>query len=591
MLRTTWERTLYILILAVLHVDIQAQNVTTQTPSTEQNLTSPPAVQEITTTPPSATGAANVSSSTTPAVSPTYSSTVKNVLDPNSTSVEASTSTMLTNSSVTPDTIASQTTLSPVTPTAISSEVTNTTGTPNSTMSTAGTTSANVTSNAMTTTEEPTTNYEAEIIKAIFQDYQQLQPPSAEHFTSNKSTIRIIVQRLRHISWLDERLQWNRQQYGGVNTIHVQPNDVWTPEVRYLESFQHYKEIAKQTADDSISIDSTGLITWITPGRPVDVPCQTDLYFFPFDYQDCNITVLSFPVAITAQPRPVVQTSSSAADMIPNIEWEVTSLSSQSASTPFLNRVYVKSTFTFRFARRSVTYWYTVIFPFIVFTLLPLCVFLLPVSSPQRITFALIQLVGFFVFTVYSKDIVPMGVTGSNEVPVIAQFFVSVICRIVLSVVLSCWSYGAYLEQGSGHSLTYCKRHLVVGCIGRVLGFGKEAKKIFDTSADEEKNDISMDVLDIPVTGESNTDNDSLIKNDGKLHSRLTLNAILAQIKGARRTLSYESEKKREKLKIHLEWQLYAVILDRLFLIVTFASVVVVAILFPLQYDLQIRIK
>ena len=90
--------------------------------------------------------------------------------------------------------------------------------------------------------------------------------------------------RWRHY-WADSRIQWDPKQYGGVASIVMSPQEIWTPDV-----VVYSLNSAVHPGIESVSISPDGSCRWLSQ-RVLTVGCGFNLDHFPFDSQYCNFTV------------------------------------------------------------------------------------------------------------------------------------------------------------------------------------------------------------------------------------------------------------------------------------------------------------
>ena len=60
--------------------------------------------------------------------------------------------------------------------------------------------------------------------------------------------------------WNDDRLKWDKSQYGGVESVHVANGRVWKGDIRAFNSISH-----EDYEDTNVIIHSDGRIFWIPP--------------------------------------------------------------------------------------------------------------------------------------------------------------------------------------------------------------------------------------------------------------------------------------------------------------------------------------
>ena len=60
--------------------------------------------------------------------------------------------------------------------------------------------------------------------------------------------------------WNDDRLKWDKSQYGGVESVHLAPEKVWKGDIRAFNSISHEDYEAT-----NVIVHSDGRIFWVPP--------------------------------------------------------------------------------------------------------------------------------------------------------------------------------------------------------------------------------------------------------------------------------------------------------------------------------------
>ena len=122
-------------------------------------------------------------------------------------------------------------------------------------------------------------------------------------FNTKDQTIKMLM--FQRMEWVDELLQWDPEDYGGLNWIRYYRNSVWTPDILAYNDVGTF-DMEKYDRSIPLTVYSSGLVVWT---RPVDYEtmCSLDVTNFPFDTQKCDIVIGSWQyfeseVNITCMP-------------------------------------------------------------------------------------------------------------------------------------------------------------------------------------------------------------------------------------------------------------------------------------------------
>ncbi|XP_059158995.1 acetylcholine receptor subunit delta-like, partial [Physella acuta] len=91
--------------------------------------------------------------------------------------------------------------------------------------------------------------------------------------------------------WVDEKLKWDKDQYGGQDVIHPVPQDIWRPRVVIMNTLGDRDPFGDDVAP--MFVYSDGSASW-APGTLLTTSCQLDLTDYPFDSQSCTVKITFF---------------------------------------------------------------------------------------------------------------------------------------------------------------------------------------------------------------------------------------------------------------------------------------------------------
>ena len=89
------------------------------------------------------------------------------------------------------------------------------------------------------------------------------------------------------MNWMDYRLSWNPNDYSGIREILLTQNDVWHPKIYGINPAENLAVVGGDTSF-LVRVYSTGLM-FTGIGENVKVICTSDMTYFPFDVQTCEV--------------------------------------------------------------------------------------------------------------------------------------------------------------------------------------------------------------------------------------------------------------------------------------------------------------
>ncbi|CAG5131325.1 unnamed protein product [Candidula unifasciata] len=213
------------------------------------------------------------------------------------------------------------------------------------------------------------------------------------------------------VQWIDKNLVWNASDYGGINRMFLNQQQIWSPEV-YAESGDN--SVILFTLPTQHAVRSDGRVTFTSVGN-VQSPCSLDLTCFPYDTQTCT------------KSRSLVK----------NGEWAVVSTDSNISSRGEGDDECRTVEAIVRMKRRSTYYIINILVPAIAIDILSLLTFGVPVESGERLAYALTILLSLSVYITYIGSIMPMYSVNMPNIfyLLLGLFLMSSLC-VVLTVLI-----------------------------------------------------------------------------------------------------------------------------------------------------------
>ncbi|CAH1794858.1 unnamed protein product [Owenia fusiformis] len=240
--------------------------------------------------------------------------------------------------------------------------------------------------------------------------------------------------------WKDSRLQWNKSEFGNIDSIVVPSELLWVPDIAlsnspYVNSFQH-------TSDSRAHISSSGMVAYF-PGIHFTTNCPVDVTYFPFDEQTCWLsagtwTYGSDMVELTSEPF----TGDEAVDLrdfVINEEWDLTNATVELDSYSYFWQLsggditFSESITYIHIKRRPLYYTVNVLVPCILMSILSVSVFSLPAGSGEKISLGITVLLSYLVFLLMLVDRMP---SRSDVVPLLG-IYLSVMMGMTVSSILA----------------------------------------------------------------------------------------------------------------------------------------------------------
>ena len=197
-----------------------------------------------------------------------------------------------------------------------------------------------------------------------------------------------------HISWRDELLTWDPNDYQQLKQIHLSPNEIWKPDIVLINTAQQ-DNLLGQFADSELLVNSTGDVLWITMGL-----LRSKCPILPQDYP---YTIR--PISCRLIFCSLIYQSSEVNITTPGNEFYVAGPWFVNPRLRYLNMTgeryerfyegygtYSFESLTVQLQRRDNTLPLLIRIPTLTAIVLTLCMFFLPINWPVRIHLALVAL-------------------------------------------------------------------------------------------------------------------------------------------------------------------------------------------------------
>ena len=205
-----------------------------------------------------------------------------------------------------------------------------------------------------------------------------------------------------NLAWHDERMTWNFWEYNNTYGVNVPMGDVWTPRLVLTNPINKIKVVGEDWVEMKWYFNGMG---YLSVGDVIHSKCNVDVSYFPWDTQTCEIMFI--PWGQFQQEVYMVSTLENAETHYysPNGEWHLTGTSASAGMVPGGDFSY--ASFGITITRRPTFFLVNVILPIIFMGFLNVLVFVLPVQSGERISYAITVLLAIAVFLTLVGDNMP----------------------------------------------------------------------------------------------------------------------------------------------------------------------------------------
>ncbi|CAF4220799.1 unnamed protein product [Rotaria socialis] len=202
--------------------------------------------------------------------------------------------------------------------------------------------------------------------------------------------------------WQDMNLAWNISDYGGLQTVCLPADSIWTPDIVL---YNYADERLKDWRDISAVIQHTGDILYVPTTMQFSI-CFLDITKFPYDIHQCSLVYRSWTYDHTKLILTFKE-NISAMDMTSYInsnEWKVVALPAENTIT---KDGFSLLTYTMIIQRKGGLYGYILILPCLLLSAATMVVFWIPPESPAKMILTVSIFSGLFLLLLLLAESVP----------------------------------------------------------------------------------------------------------------------------------------------------------------------------------------
>lgn len=383
---------------------------------------------------------------------------------------------------------------------------------------------------------------------------------------------------LRH-EWIDSRMAWDPDNFGGLNYTHFPSEDLWRPDIILYNNADGDFNVTLLT---KATVFSTGQILWEPPAIYKSY-CPINVEFFPFDQQECFMKFSSWTYDgnwidlrhireetgikinnITVYPKGI-----DLCEYNQNVEWDIINVTARRKEKFYPccpGSPYPDITFNITIRRKTLFYTINLIMPIIAISTLTVLVFYLPSDSGEKITLSISILLALTVFFLLLSDINP---PTSIVIPLIGKYLLFTMIVVTMSIFLTVYTLSVHFRSPATHKMSPWIKRVFTEILPKILCMKRpvQQKRLY-----KEEIEVTTNLLEDAVNEDQNPQ-----PNYANLRRRLAPaykqvlvgypEEIRASIKGV--TYIAEHLKKEDMDKsIERDWNYVAMVMDRLFLFI-----------------------
>lgn len=239
--------------------------------------------------------------------------------------------------------------------------------------------------------------------------------------------------------WIDYKLKWEPDEYGGVTKLHVPAEQIWLPDLVLYNNADGNYEITILT---KAILHHDGHVIWKPPAI-YKSSCEIDIEYFPFDEQTCTMKFGSWTYdGYTIDLRhknekddePVIPMGMDLSAFYLSVEWDIMAVPAKRKAI-FYNcciEPFIDITFNITLRRKTLFYTFNLIIPCVAISFLSILVFYLPSDSGEKVSLSISIMLSLVVFFLLLAEIIP---PTSLAVPLLGKYLLFTMTLITFSIV------------------------------------------------------------------------------------------------------------------------------------------------------------
>uniref|UniRef100_A0A671FDM8 Acetylcholine receptor subunit epsilon n=2 Tax=Rhinolophus ferrumequinum TaxID=59479 RepID=A0A671FDM8_RHIFE len=280
------------------------------------------------------------------------------------------------------------------------------------------------------------------------------------------------------IDWQDYRLNYSKDDFGGVQTLRVPAELVWLPEIVLENNIDGQFGVAY---DANVLVYEGGSVTWLPPAIYRST-CAVEVTYFPFDWQNCSLVFRSqtynaeevaFVFAVDDDGETISKIDIDTEAYTENGEWAIDFCPGVIRRHDGVSPDGPGDTdiiYTLIIRRKPLFYVINIIVPCVLISGLVLLAYFLPAQAGgQKCTVSINVLLAQTVFLFLIAQKIP---ETSLSVPLLGRYLIFVMVVATLIVMNCVIVLNVSLRTPTTHATSPRLRHVLLDLLPRLLGSG-----------------------------------------------------------------------------------------------------------------------
>jgi len=272
--------------------------------------------------------------------------------------------------------------------------------------------------------------------------------------------------------WVDSKLNWDPDEYGGVRQLIVPSEHIWLPDIVLYNNADGEYVVTTMT---KAILHHNGNVKW-NPPAIFKSYCEIDVRYFPFDTQTCFMKFgswshngLQMDLKHINSDINLVEVGINLKDYYPSVEWDILSVPAERHARFYEccpNEFYADIFFNITLRRKTLFYTVNLIIPCVGISCLSVLVFYLPADSGEKIALCISILLSQTMFFLLISEIIP---STSLAVPLLGKYLLFTMFLVGLSVLITIVILNMHYRKPSTHKMAPWVRRIFIHRLPKIL--------------------------------------------------------------------------------------------------------------------------
>lgn len=272
--------------------------------------------------------------------------------------------------------------------------------------------------------------------------------------------------------WMDSKLNWDPDEYGGVEQLIVPSELLWLPDILLYNNADGEYVVTTMT---KAILHFDGHVKW-NPPAIFKSYCEIDVEWFPFDTQTCFLKFgpwshngLQMDLRHINSSDNLVEIGINLKDYYPSVECDIISVPAERHEKFYEccpNEFYPDIFFNMTLRRKTLFYTVNLIIPCVGISCLSVLVFYLPADSGEKVALCISILLSQTMFFLLISEIIP---STSLAVPLLGKYLLFTMFLVGLSVLITIVILNMHYRKPSTHKMAPWVRRIFIHRLPKIL--------------------------------------------------------------------------------------------------------------------------